>query len=56
MPDHPTRLEDLGRSDQDMGALHEHLANSWPGESDFDAEVERFLNEALDSPSPSRSD
>jgi hypothetical protein len=56
MPDHPTRWQDLGLDDQDVEALHEHLANTWPGESDFDAGVERILNEALDSPSPSRSD
>ena len=56
MPDHPTRLEDLGLSDQDMETLHEHLANTWPGESNFDLAIERFLNEALDSLSPSPSD
>ena len=55
-PDCPTRLEDLGLSDQDREAPHEHLANTWPGESDFDLAVERFLIEALDSPSPSRSE
>ena len=56
MPADPTRRQDLRLDDQDREALHEHLANTWPGESDFDLEVERFLNEALDAPSPSRSD
>ena len=50
MPGHPTRIENLGLSDQGMETLHEHVQVTWPGESDFDAEVKRLLNEALDAP------
>jgi hypothetical protein len=34
--------------DQDVEVPHEHVQATWPPEDDFDAEVERFLNETLD--------
>jgi hypothetical protein len=43
-------------SGEGLQALDECIASTWPSEADFDEEVERPLPEALDLPSPSRSD
>ena len=55
-PADPTRLQGLGLDDQDREALDGHVQATWPGEGDFDAEMERFPNEALDSQGPQPSE
>ena len=42
--------------DQDMEAPHERVQATWPSESDFDLEDERFLNQGLDAPRPPARD
>ena len=56
MPADPFRVLDLGLSDTDLQRFHEHLQATWPGESDFDREVEDAFGPNLDKPRPEPSD